>query len=221
MAQKKDSRGKNWVAVMYPESLPSDWKSLLRDMMTDIIISPLHDRDIQPDGTKKKPHYHVVFKFSSNKTFEQVKTLLEPFNCPIPQKVTSIKGQIRYLIHIDDPDKFQYEQSDIEIIGNVDISPYFQISQMDKYEMIGDMMDFIDDNGITEFSHLMQYARVHRRGDWFPLLVDSSTYVIDKYISSTRNKMRQDKMDRMEAISVRNTVRSASDKEPLIEQEEE
>jgi len=187
LAQKKDSRGKNWVAVMYPESLPSDWKSLLRDMMTDIIISPLHDRDIQADGTKKKPHYHVVFKFSSNKSFEQVKTLLEPFNCPIPQKVNSIKGQIRYLIHIDDPDKFQYELSDIEIIGNVDISPYFQISQMDKYEMIG----------------------------------DSSTYVIDKYISSARNKMRQDKMDKMEAISVRNTVRRSSDKEPLIQQEEE
>ena len=68
---------------------------------------------------------------------------------------------------------------------------------------------------------LMQYARVHRGGDWFPLLVDSSTYVIDKYISSARNKMRQDRMDKMEAISVRNTVRRSSEKEPLIEQEEE
>ena len=161
----------------------------------------------------------MVFKFSSNKTFEQVKTLLEPFNCPIPQKVTSIKGQIRYLIHIDDPDKFQYEQSDIEIIGNVDISPYFQISQMDKYQMIGEMMDFIDDNCITEFRELMQYARAHRGGDWFPLLVDSSTYVINQYISSARNKMRQDRMDKMEVISARNQFcdKFGLEKEPLIE----
>ena len=72
--------------------------------------------------------------------------------------------------------------------------------------MIGEMMDFIDDNYITEFRELMQYARVHRGGDWFPLLVDSSTYVIDKYICSARNKMRQDRMDKDGAISVRTTV---------------
>lgn len=195
MVKKKDERGKNWVAVFYPDSLPENWRTLCREMLTDIIISPLHDKDIQPDGTKKKPHYHVVFKFSSNKSFEQVKEMLKPFNCPIPQKVTSIKGQIRYLTHIDDPDKYQYEQTDIEVIGNVDLSHYFQITQMDRYEMISEMMDFIDDNLITEFSQLMQYCRQHRRDDWFPLLCDNSTYVIDKYISSVRNYHKDLKLE--------------------------
>ena len=74
--KKKDDRTKNWAAIFYPESLPEDWLSKCRALLIDILISPLHDQDILPDGQKKKPHYHVIFKFSSNKSFEQVKVLL-------------------------------------------------------------------------------------------------------------------------------------------------
>lgn len=189
---KSDTRTKNWAAVFYPDSLPENWLSLCRELLTDIIISPLHDKDVQPDGTKKKPHYHVIFKFTSNKTFEQVKKMLEPFNCPIPQKVTSIKGAVRYLIHIDDPDKAQYNKSDIQIIGNVDIAPYFQITQTDRYSLIKEMIEFVSDNQLTEFSTLLDYATVHRPDDWFPLLCDNSAYVVDKYITSLRNKLKEE-----------------------------
>ena len=61
--------------------------------------------DVLPDGQKKKPHYHVIFKFSSNKSFEQVKSITDQFNAPIPQKVDSMKGAVRYFIHADDPTK--------------------------------------------------------------------------------------------------------------------
>ncbi len=60
---------------------------------------------------------------------------------------------------------FQYELSDIEIIGNVDISPYLKSVQMDRYlNDCGEILDFIDDNCITpEFRELMQpRKRVHR-----------------------------------------------------------
>ncbi len=64
-----------------------------RDMMTDIVISPLHGRDIQTN--KKKPHYQ---KWSSNsaltKSSEQVKALLGPAGAH-SSKGNSIKGQIR------------------------------------------------------------------------------------------------------------------------------
>ena len=66
--------------------LPEDWLSKCRALLIDILISPLHDMDVLPDGQKKKPHYHVIFKFSSNKSFEQVKSITDQFNAPIPQK---------------------------------------------------------------------------------------------------------------------------------------
>lgn len=192
MTQKKDERSKNWVAIFYPESLPSDWLIRCRELRTDVIISPLHDKDLLEDGTLKKAHYHVIFKFSSNKSFEQVKTMLEPFNCPQPQKVANMKGQVRYLVHIDDPQKHRYNVEDIQIIGNVDITPYFQISQTDRYSLIAEMMDFVSDNFLTEFYQLMNYARKHRSNDWFPLLCDNSAFVMDKFINSFRNKHRED-----------------------------
>lgn len=191
-AKVKDTRTKNWVAIMYPESMPSDWQTRLAELKINVIISPLHDKDVNADGTPKKPHYHVILMFSSNKSFEQVQTLLEPFKCPIPQKVTSIKGQVRYLIHIDNPEKYQYNKGDIQTIGDVDLRQYFNITASQRYDSIADMMDFVDDNFITEFSQLMRYARAHKREDWFPLLCDSSAYVMDKYITSFRNKHRED-----------------------------
>lgn len=190
---KKDDRTKNWVTIFYPDSLPENWRSLCRELLIDIIISPLHDKDVKPDGSIKKPHYHVILKYSSNKSFEQVSEDLEPFNCARPEKVKSMKGKVRYFTHIDDPDKAQYSKSDIEIIGNVDIDPYFQLTQSDRYALIKEMITFISDNEITEFSLLLDYATEKRFDDWFPLLCDSSAYVVDKYITSLRNKIRDEK----------------------------
>lgn len=186
----RDYRSKNWVIIVYPESLPENWEQLLRDLKVDIIISPLHDKDKNPDGTLKKPHYHVVLMFSSNKSFAQVKDLVKPLNCPAPQKVASIKGQVRYLVHIDNPEKAQYNQTDIKVIGSVDLARYFKFTENDRHNHIAEMIDFIDEQGIMEFNKLLKYARKERRDDWFPLLCDNSAYVIDKYICSIRNEVK-------------------------------
>ncbi len=50
------------------------WLEITRDMMTDIVISPLHGRDIQADGQRNQ-YYHVVFTSFPTKSFEQVKIL--------------------------------------------------------------------------------------------------------------------------------------------------
>lgn len=198
--KKKDVRTKNWTAIFYPDSLPENWLSLCRDLKTDTIISPLHDQDVLPDGEKKKPHYHVIFKFSSNKSFEQVKEITDQFNAPIPQKVDSIKGAVRYLVHADNPDKALYKRSDIQIIGSVDIDQYFQMTQSHRYALVKEMIEFVRDNGITEFSILMDYSTECRFEDWFPLLCDSSAYIIDKYITSVRNKLKDDENRRLSQL---------------------
>ena len=204
--KKKDDRTKNWAAIFYPESLPEDWLSKCRALLIDILISPLHDQDILPDGQKKKPHYHVIFKFSSNKSFEQVKSITDQFNAPIPQKVDSMKGAVRYFIHADDPDKAPYKRSDIQIIGNVDIDQYFQITQSDRYAMVKEMIEFVRDNEITEFFILMDYATEHRFEDWLPLLCDSSAYIIDKYITSLRNKLKDEEQRRVMQLDKRGRI---------------
>ena len=52
-------RTRNFATVIYPESAPSDWKEILNQEFIPAFISPLHDRDTNPTGEPKKPHYHV------------------------------------------------------------------------------------------------------------------------------------------------------------------
>lgn len=40
---------------MYPESMPKNWREILQKTGCPIAISPLHDKDINPDGTPKNP----------------------------------------------------------------------------------------------------------------------------------------------------------------------
>ena len=55
-----EKRTRNYGTVVYPESAPSDWISRLQEQLVPALISPLHDRDINSDGTIKKPHFHVM-----------------------------------------------------------------------------------------------------------------------------------------------------------------
>ena len=51
---------RNWTFVLYPESAPADWREQLQKTGLLCAISPLHDRDVNPDGEVKKAHYHVI-----------------------------------------------------------------------------------------------------------------------------------------------------------------
>ena len=98
-------------------------------------------------------------RFDNQKSFNQIKEITDELNQPIPQKVKSIEGAVRYLIHADSPDKAQYNQTDIEVIGNIDLDRYFKKTAIQKDELTAEIMDYICDNDITEladFARLLQ-----------------------------------------------------------------
>ena len=43
---KKNGRYRNWSWIVYPESAPENWRSLLDETGEKWIESPLHDKDI-------------------------------------------------------------------------------------------------------------------------------------------------------------------------------
>ena len=75
-----ENRKRNWVFVLYPESAPENWREQLRDMLVPGFISPLHDKDVNADGTPKKPHWHVILTFKGLKSYEQVKAITDKLN---------------------------------------------------------------------------------------------------------------------------------------------
>ena len=64
MATEKTSnkRFRNFATVVYPESAPEGWQETLSEQFVPAFISPLHEKDINPTGEPKKPHYHVLIR---------------------------------------------------------------------------------------------------------------------------------------------------------------
>ena len=73
----KNIKKSHWAIIIYPESAPPNWREILQDTGLEVAISPIHDQDINPDNTKKKPHYHVILNYSNNTTFLKAELLLD------------------------------------------------------------------------------------------------------------------------------------------------
>jgi len=186
---KRDERVRNWTFVVYPESAPENWREIINELHTPWVESPLHDKDVNPDGEVKKPHWHVLMMFPGKKSFKQIESLTNKLNAPMPQKVANTKGIIRYFAHLDNPEKYQYDKSDIVPHCGADLSQLLEFTKMERYALIREMMEFVRNNNVTEIMDLLDYAMAERFSDWFPLLCDNSAYIMDSYIKSNRHKM--------------------------------
>ena len=195
-SDNKSSRTRNWSILVYPDSAPENWRELIDDLHIEWIESPLHDRDVNSStGEIKKAHYHVDLLFSGLKTYEQVVEVIEPLNCPSPKRTLSVKGSVRYMAHLDNPEKFQYDPADIVAHGGVDLADLLKPSATERYGMIREMCEYVRENRIIEFQELMDYAMAEKFDSWFPLLCDNSAYVVGQYIKSQRHRTCPEKND--------------------------
>lgn len=189
----KDDRTRNWTFIIYPESALTNWRDILDNEHIQWVESPLHDKDLNADGEPKKSHWHILVMFQGNKSFEQVKKLTEKLKATIPQKCASAKGLIRYMAHLDNPEKTKYDSGKIIGHGGVDIAEYLRPTSATRYLLIKEMISYIKENDVNEFEDFVNYAMNERFDDWFQLLCDSSAYIIDKVIKSHRHRWKEGK----------------------------
>lgn len=188
-SNKKEKRTRNWGFIFYPDSAPTNWREILTAYHTDIVISPLHDKDINPcTNEPKKPHWHGAIIFEGPKTRAQAQEIVDAINGTNVQDIKSLNGDIRYFTHIDNPEKAQYDRADIVSIGAFDVDECFKRS-IDKYNTISEMLDYIETNNITEFFMFLKYCREEKFETWFKQLCDNS-FIIREYITSKRNYLK-------------------------------
>lgn len=176
---------RNWGAVVYPESAPTDWKEILKLKGITWACSPLHDKDINPTGEPKKEHYHIILSFPGPTTDTTVKQIMEELNQPIPIPLESVRGYYRYFTHLDNPEKYQYDQKDIELYNGFDVCDV-----MNSFEVFTNLkliQDIICKEHITEYSILMDYLLIQEFGDLWNVAC-SHTLFLNTYITSKRNK---------------------------------
>lgn len=185
---KVDERTRIWSFIAYPDSVPENWEQILTEQFNlKWARSPLHDSDLNADDTQKKPHWHIVLIFDGKKSYNQIKTISDTINATIPQKVHNLQGLMRYFIHLDNPEKAQYDIKDIKAVG-IDVELELYGEREARLKVINDMRVFCEANDIREFCELFNYA-AENEPRWFEALSYNSAMVMNMYLKSRRHKL--------------------------------
>lgn len=178
-------RTREWAFLVYPDSAPGDWVELLRNHHIPFAISPLHDKDVNPDGESKKAHYHILITADGVKSLSQLASIANEVCGTKLINIDSARGYYRYFTHLDNPEKYQYNEVDIRWYCGFDPKLYDRPTSAQRYNMIEQMQEYIDEHHINNYAMFVrEIRRTHH--EWFKLLCDSSTHVIAEYIKATR-----------------------------------
>lgn len=205
---KSSVKKRNWAFVIYPTkvqldilkseydgsdgygTLPDDWKESLQLSGLQYAISPLHDKDKNADHTIKKPHYHIIVCYGSPTTYNNVKNLTDKLNAPIPQALEQVRGYYRYLTHKDNPDKYQYNDIDVQTGGGFNIADFIELSKSEVTEIKFKLQHLIREQDICEYEIFMDYIQDNFDKTVYDV-ASSNTVFFNTYLRSRRHSREQ------------------------------
>ena len=166
----ENSKSRRWGLILWIDNQDNVRALEYIKKNYDNYIYILHDQDLYDEdiiedgkiihkkGDFKKPHYHVLLYFPNQK---KVKTLLSQLNIQINNiyPISSFSGQLRYLIHYDDEDKFQYPRSCVK--GTLYMLTKFNKSFntiVDEQEQVAEIIDFIYSDNCYSLHSLISFV---------------------------------------------------------------
>lgn len=189
-------KARNWQAILYEDSAEKNWSEILDELFVTWVASPIHDKDINDDGTPKKPHYHVYLLFDNAYTYNYAKSIFDQIGAVFPDLaakviIKNLPACIKYLTHKNKPDKAQYNESDIIhsedfVLTKYEEQPTIEELKKRDREIWYEILDYIAQNDITELSELIYYARWNN--DEWSDYIRNKTIAIAYHINSVRNK---------------------------------
>lgn len=165
-------KARYFTFLLYPESIPTDWKRQLELIGVPIAISPLHNKDKSniEGQIYKKAHYHVVYVAKNPVTSDSVRkkiqrVLGDKSVAKVQIVVQSMENIYLYLTHESkdaiEKRKHKYSKSDIMLLNNFDIDRYVTLDVEDKDDMLNAVCDLIDDHDIANMRELRRFVRLH------------------------------------------------------------
>lgn len=213
-AARGAGRTRNYAIVVYPDSAPPDWRDRLSGEHVQALISPLHDQDTNPDGTPKKPHYHVMVMYDSVKTQEQVDELwdrvLGPNRVKHYETVNSTRGYARYLCHKDNPEKAQYSDEDVTALGGADYQDLIQLATDDR-STLRMVFAYIREHGIRYYDELIDACMEDGMHSMFALITEKRTLAVTSYLKARVWRGREQENEERRKLWERGKVRGFYD----------
>lgn len=161
---------------------PDNWIEELQLTGLPFMVSPLHDKDVNPDGTFKKPHFHVIVSWSNTTTYRSARGLCDLLKCPNPQTLKSVGGAFRYHKHLDNPEKYQYKNDKWSNSHNGWTPP---LNNENITQIKQEIYYLILKENIKEYSVLVREA-INLGVEYFEV-VSNNTLYCDKLCTSYRN----------------------------------
>lgn len=195
-------RKRVWSEIVYPDSVPENWRDLLLQLKIPFCVSPLH----ASDDEEIKPHYHIIVKYSGKKSSSQVQEIQDITNGTKLVDVKDIRGMVRYLIHFDNPEKEQFNKDPglIERYCGFNLGNIFEMDSFDAEASLMDLFTYIQDNGIIEFSELIDNLIANGENDFFNLATKKYTLAVTRYLTSYRFRLeKEDNRDIDEMVADR------------------
>lgn len=94
---------------------------------------------------------------------------------------------MRYLVHKDNPEKHQYDVSEVNACCGASYDETQILSDLENksksFDLMQEMIDYIDSNDVYLYCDFVRYCIAFRR-DWFNVLISPQGRVFDKYIKS-------------------------------------
>lgn len=184
--KSKEVKKRFWTAVLYPESAPEGWREEIKQSGLVFAVSPLHDRDINADGTPKKPHHHLILVYNGPTTYSNVESFLAKLNQPIPKPLESVRGMYRYFTHEENPEKAQYDKSLIEHYNGFSLASFCELMKGEVAELKKSIIALIRASEITEYAELIDLLIDNEMWDELDV-AENHTFFFNTYITSRRH----------------------------------
>lgn len=191
--KKPRIRSKWWLFLSYPES--SNWEDIaakFRELQLPFERSPLHNMDVNNDGTPKKAHYHWILHTPRESGISTVAEMIRGLGATQPIVPLNIVGAEKYMDHDEEDEKAKYDPAD-RLYWMLDHETIMSAqSAVDKKQVAQDaeidcalkIIDTINDLNITEFYPLVLHFAKTDRECFKELRKKSSFYT--SYINSRR-----------------------------------
>lgn len=179
-------KSKYFCCVLYPDSSTYDTDKLIKALAEEHLtfaVSPIHDRDVEDDGSPKKAHYHLLLAYSSATTLDNIRSWFKICGM-LESDLHSVRvcasgvGYYRYLTHKDNPEKAQYDDNDIRVFNDSDeLFKKFSKTASEKIDDLVRIFQIVDELNTISFHNLIQYLMLNER-DLFKMLTSSSALAI-------------------------------------------
>lgn len=163
----QSERSKSWQAILYPDSESYDFDTVLYNikLLSYRFAYIIHDQDYftaddsddkHSPGQQKKNHVHVVFFWDNS---YQLGNIASKIGLPSNylQAVKSRTAAIQYLIHKNNPEKHQYNISDI--VTNIEKIQSKYFSDDDCIMKASKLLEFITSfNGVLTITQVARWS---------------------------------------------------------------